>query len=89
MSDITSALPMRSRDFEVSEVEDGYVVFDETSQRVHYLNATAALVYEFADGTRTVEDIAGLVSAVFEQSSPATAEVHDALEMLRREQLVS
>lgn len=89
MSDAsTAAAPARLRTVEVHEVDDGYVIYDESHQRVHYLNASAALVYEFVDGKRDEAALARLLAAAFGQDQPAVGEVAEALEQLRREQLV-
>jgi len=44
----------------VSPVEDGYVAYDPVQDRLHQLNAVAALTTELSDGSRTVEEIAEL-----------------------------
>ena len=43
------------------EVDDGFVVFDASTDRVHYLNPTATVVFSLCDGTRTTEEVAELV----------------------------
>ncbi len=42
---------------EVTEVADGFVIYDEARDKIHYLNATAAVIYTLCDGTRSVSDI--------------------------------
>jgi hypothetical protein len=46
---------------EVTHVPDGYVIYDEEQGRVHYLNPTAAIIYEVCDGSKTVDDIRAFV----------------------------
>jgi Coenzyme PQQ synthesis protein D (PqqD) len=46
----------------MQEVGDELVVYDSRHRRAHRLNETAALVFRFSDGTRTVEDIAFLLT---------------------------
>jgi hypothetical protein len=42
---------------EVTEVEDGLVVYDPERDRVHYLNASAAVIFTFCDGARDRESV--------------------------------
>jgi hypothetical protein len=42
---------------EVTEVPDGFVIYDEPRDKIHYLNATAAVVYTLCDGNKTVSEI--------------------------------
>ena len=50
---------------DIHEVEDGLVVYDARSDRVHYLNATAAVVLSLCDGTKTDEQLAGVVRSAW------------------------
>ena len=70
---------------EVHTVEDGVVVFDADTDRVHYLNPTATFVYSLADGTRTGEEIAELVREAWNLDAPPVEEVVSCIEQLRRE----
>jgi len=46
---------------DLNEVPDGYVIYDNDANKVHYLNTTAAIVYQLLDGSQTVDTIAELV----------------------------
>ena len=70
---------------EVHTVEDGVVVFDADTDRVHYLNPTATFVFSLADGTRTGEEIAELVREAWNLDAPPVEEVASCIEQLRRE----
>lgn len=59
-------------DLEVTQVPDGYVIYDEAKEKVHYLNPTAAVIYSVCDGQRTVDDI-----RVFIQDAYDIAEAPD------------
>jgi hypothetical protein len=48
---------------EVNEVRDGLTVYDSATDRIHYLNATAAIVFAFCDGQRSASDMAGFIVA--------------------------
>lgn len=49
--------PRRVDGLEVHEVKDGLIVFDPATERVHYLNPTASILFELCDGTRTVAEL--------------------------------
>jgi hypothetical protein len=70
---------------EVHTVEDGVVVFDADTDRVHYLNPTATFVFSLADGARTGAEIAELVREAWSLEAPPTAEVDQCIEQLRTE----
>jgi hypothetical protein len=70
---------------EVHTVEDGVVVFDADTDRVHYLNPTATFVFSLADGNRTGEEIAELVREAWNLDAAPVEEVTSCIEQLRRE----
>ena len=48
---------VRADGLDVNEVPDGYVIYQTDADRVHYLNKTAAIVFELCDGARGTDDI--------------------------------
>lgn len=50
---------------DLNEVPDGYVIYDNQNSRVHYLNTTAAIIYQLSDGNHTVDEISGLLKQAF------------------------
>src|SRR5579862_8442432 len=42
---------------------DEVILYDNSNNKVHCLNKIAAAVWESSDGTRTVDDLAGIVAA--------------------------
>jgi PqqD family protein of HPr-rel-A system len=84
-----SALADKQSDLDIHVVDDGYVVYHQAANRVHYLNPAAALVLELCDGTRTDDEIVTAVHDWFE-SSPAISvtDVGQCLAELRAERLV-
>jgi pyrroloquinoline quinone biosynthesis protein D len=57
----------RRRDNLVARPLDGEtLVLDRDTGRIHQLNGTATLVWDLCDGTRTIEEIAGQLTAQFE-----------------------
>jgi hypothetical protein len=74
---------------DVNEIKDGLVVYDPARDRVHYLNATAAVVFMLCDGTKDSTAIAGLVATAFALDAPPVAEVGECLAQLEDEGLVA
>ncbi len=62
-------------DLDVNEVKDGLIVYDPASDRVHYLNATAAVVFTLCDGSRDAAGIVESVRTVFGPEGPGADEV--------------
>jgi hypothetical protein len=80
--------PTRVDGLEAHEVDDGLVVYQASNDRVHYLNATAAVVYELCTGERTGDEIAALVGEAWSLPEPPRAEVEACLTQLRAEGVV-
>lgn len=66
--------PSAAEGLEVTAVEDGLVVYDPERDRVHYLNATAAVVFTFCDGAR---DRQSVVEGVTRVLGPDAVSHHD------------
>lgn len=81
--------PIRSDAIEISEVADGAVVFDPGSDRVHYLNETAALLLELCTGERSEAQLARLVQEAYELPEPPTNLVCECLATFRAEGLIT
>ena len=80
--------PRQNEKIEVSQVPDGYVLYDERRDRVHYLNHTAVLVFELCTGENTVEDIVAVLQKAYELPDPPEAETQAYLGQLRQEGLI-
>jgi len=78
----------RAEDLDVNEVPDGYVIYQTATDRVHYLNKTAAIVFELCDGARGPDDIVMRVSEMFELNGQADVEIKDCIQSLLNEGLV-
>jgi hypothetical protein len=70
---------------EVHTVEDGVVVFDADTDRVHYLNPTATFVFSLADGTRSSAEIAEVVREAWNLDTPPVEAVDECIVKLRTE----
>lgn len=82
-------LPERVQGLDVQEAGDGFVVYQEDRDRIHYLNHTATLVLEACTGELDAAAIAGLVARAFSLSEAPVEDVEAVLEELAREGLVT
>jgi hypothetical protein len=73
---------------EISEVADGYVVYDPARDRIHYLNHTAVLLLELCNGQVAAGELPGLVQRAYELPDPPLDEVTGCLQRLVDEGLV-
>jgi hypothetical protein len=80
--------PTRVAGLESHEVEDGLVVYQIATDRVHYLNAVASVVFELCTGEHTVDEIEQLVGAAWGLDESPHEEVTACLEQFRSESLV-
>jgi Coenzyme PQQ synthesis protein D (PqqD) len=80
--------PEGAPDLDVHEVEDGLVIYDLATERVHYLNETAAIVFVLCTGTHDEEKIAELVGAAWKLEAPPREAVEACLGQLRGEGLI-
>ena len=70
--------PLTVARLEVNEVRDGLIVYDATRDRVHYLNATASVVFTLCDGEHPADAMADELATLF-GVDPPHAEVADCL----------
>jgi hypothetical protein len=80
--------PAQREGLEVVETEDGLIVYQEATDRVHHLNPAAAVILQLCDGTRTLNDIATGLAEVFSLAEPPTAVTLECIADLRRKQLI-
>ena len=71
---------------DLNEVPDGYVIYDNDENKVHYLNTTAAIIYQLLDGNQTVDDIASLIKEAF--NSKEDVNITDSIENLLEAKLI-
>ena len=71
---MTTERPTTAEDLEVNEVEDGLIVYQESTERVHHLNPTASIVFQLCDGGHDAAAIAAIVGELFGlEDAPAGA----------------
>jgi hypothetical protein len=80
--------PQQIDGLDICEVVDGYVVYEAGTDRVHYLNNTAALVLELCTGDNSRDDITTLLRSAFALSGAPSDEVNDILGSFARESLI-
>jgi Coenzyme PQQ synthesis protein D (PqqD) len=78
----------QATNLEVHDVPDGYIVYQTENDRVHYLNKTAAVIFEFCDGKHGPEDIISRVAKAFDLGPSAHNEIRAGLDSLLKEGLV-
>ena len=74
--------------FDQDEVVDGYIVYNKTKDRVHFLNPTAAIVLELCTGVLTALEIAEVVERTFGLPQTPLCPVRDCLASLLYEGLI-
>ena len=85
---MSETAPEQASDLDVHEVEDGLVIYDLATDRVHYLNETASLVFALCTGEHPDERIVELIAQAWEMPQPPDAEVRACLAQLRAESLI-
>ena len=80
--------PVQTEGLEITEVEDGLVVYDPVQRRVHHLNTTAFLVFELSTGENTLATITDVVQRVFGLEERPDAEVAAVVDKMRAERLI-
>lgn len=83
-----AAAPTQVDGLELVEVADGFIVYDEARERVHFLNHTAAVVLTLCDGSKPDAEIATLVQQCYELPETPQEEIAACLERFRTEGLV-
>jgi hypothetical protein len=78
----------QASDLDVHEVDDGLVIYDLGTDRVHYLNETASLVFALCTGEHPDGRIVELVALAWKLPQPPDAEVRACLAQLRDEGLI-
>jgi hypothetical protein len=76
-------------DIDITEIDDGFVAYDESRDRVHHLNHSAAMIFALADGTRSEAEIAELLGEHFKLDAPPVEEVRTVLQQFADEGLAT
>lgn len=81
--------PAQVEGLQVTEADDGLIVFDPAHDRVHHLNGSASLVFELCNGDHGATEIEDLVVNTFTDGSVTAADARACLETLLAEGLVA
>jgi len=74
---------------EVHAVPDGYIVYEPGRDRVHYLNKTAAIIFELCDGKHGEDYIVAQVAKAYGLEPSPHEEVRSGIKALLNEGLVT
>ncbi|MBI3129634.1 MAG: PqqD family protein [Candidatus Tectomicrobia bacterium] len=89
MSDPALSKPRTRGEVLCREVDDGFILYDPRTHKVHSLNASAAYVWDCLDGRQALADIAeGLREFPGAGGRDLLRDVLDAVEGFRREGLL-
>jgi hypothetical protein len=75
--------PTQADGLEINEVDDGLVLYQPGPGQVHYLNNTAAFVFELCSGDHTVVEIAASMADAFSMPAPPFDTVVQCVQQLR------
>lgn len=84
--------PRARADVVFRQLDEEWVLYDPTSNRLHALNLTAALVWAECTGDHSVQAIAARVREAFASAPPAsdvTGDVTETIERFRAEGLLA
>jgi Coenzyme PQQ synthesis protein D (PqqD) len=81
--------PQRVAGLEIREAPDGFVVYQPDRDRLHYLNPTAAMLFESCDGRIRAAELPALLAAAYQMNEPPVDEVEQCLTKLLEEGLLS
>jgi len=66
-------------EYELKLMPDGYVIYQQDNEQVHYLNPTASMVLELCRARLTAEEISQYVGSKFDLAEMPLSEVEDCL----------
>lgn len=81
--------PAKVDGLEAHEVDDGLVVYQAATDRVHSLNTVASVVFELCTGEHTEAEIAELVGEAWSLPAPPKEEIAQCIAQLRSEGVVA
>jgi hypothetical protein len=70
-------------------LDDQFVVYNPGTDRIHYLNGTAALILDLCDGSHSVPEIVMLVKETYSLTVAPEREVDEGLTNLQADGLVA
>lgn len=73
---------------EVSQMPDGFVIYQAAREKVHYLNPTASLVYDLCGERQSLSAITAFLQDAFSLPQPPQDDVAHCIDQLLAEGLV-
>jgi len=80
--------PKHIDDLDLSPADDGYIIYQPLSDRVHFLNPTAVLILELCNGENSPEQIVDLVKQAYGLPDAPVKDVHEALKQFKADGLL-
>lgn len=80
--------PKHIDDLDLSPADDGYIIYQPASDRVHFLNPTAVLILELCNGENSPEQIVDLVKEAYGLPDAPVKDVHEALKQFKADGLL-
>ena len=87
-SEETRGFPAQIDGLEIYTEADGYVVYQATQDKVHFLNATAVFVLELCNGRHEVHEMADIFGETFKDEKNPEKAVTDIVNQFVQEGLV-
>ena len=88
MSDPAATLPVRVEGLDINVMDDGFVVYQPSHDRVHYLNPTAGLLLELCNGALAEAELAERVRLAWNLPEAPHGDVAAGLQELRAQELI-
>jgi hypothetical protein len=73
---------------EFNETHDGMLVYDETGEKVHFVNLAATAILELCDGETDVEDMKQIMQEAFDLETAPAEEVEACVKELLSQGLI-
>ncbi len=86
---MASDRPCAVEGLEVTEVADGLVVYDPERERVHYLNASAAVIFAFCDGAHDRRGIVDATTSMFGPDAMSSRDVEACIAELEDKRILN
>ena len=83
-----SGNPTKVDGLDINECLDGYVIYDQRRDRVHFLNYTAVMVLQLCNGEFSPDEIADMMRRAYALDEVPTDLVLSALKQLHEEGLI-
>jgi putative component of toxin-antitoxin plasmid stabilization module len=80
--------PKRVNGLDISAAEEGCIISRAGSDRIYFVNPTAALILELCTGESSVEQIADLVKQAYHLAQAPVEDTREALKQLEAEGLL-